>query len=74
LLAVLTDEQREVLLLRALGDLSVEQAAAATGRTPGAVKQLYHRAVATARRAAEVDQDPSARPVTSAARLTMTET
>ena len=53
MLAALTPEQREVLLLRTIGDLSVEQVAEATGRTVGAVKQLHHRAVAAARRAAE---------------------
>ncbi|MGD9956020.1 MAG: RNA polymerase sigma factor [Candidatus Nanopelagicales bacterium] len=53
MLAGLTPEQREVLLLRTLGDLSVEQVAEATGRSIGAVKQLHHRAVAAARRAAE---------------------
>jgi RNA polymerase sigma-70 factor (ECF subfamily) len=51
LLAALTDEQREVLLLRTLADMSIEDVASATGRTPGAVKQLYHRAVAATRRA-----------------------
>jgi RNA polymerase sigma-70 factor (ECF subfamily) len=50
-LETLTDEQREVLLLRTLGDLSLEQVAEATGRTVGAVKQLHHRAVAAAQRA-----------------------
>ena len=53
MLAALTPEQREVLLLRTVGDLSVEQVAEATGRTVGAVKQLHHRAVAAARRAAQ---------------------
>ena len=52
MLEALTSEQREVLLLRALGDLSVEQVAEVTGRSVGAVKQLHHRAVATAQRAA----------------------
>lgn len=51
MLDVLTPEQREVLLLRAVADLSVEEVAAITGRTEGAVKQLFHRAVATARKA-----------------------
>jgi len=53
MLAALTSEQREVLLLRTLGDLSVEQVAEVTGRSVGAVKQLYHRAVQTSRRTAE---------------------
>jgi len=55
MLDALTPEQREVLLLRAVGDLSIEEVAAITGRTEGAVKQLFHRAVATARR---VDDEP----------------
>ena len=51
MLDALTPEQREVLLLRSLADLSLEQVAEVTGRTVGAVKQLHHRAVASARRA-----------------------
>ncbi len=43
LLDRLTDEQREVLLLRLLGDLSVAQTAKVTGRTPDAVKALTKR-------------------------------
>jgi len=45
LLARLTDDQRDVLTLRILGDLTVEQVAAATGRRPGAVKALQRRAL-----------------------------
>jgi RNA polymerase sigma-70 factor (ECF subfamily) len=58
MLESLTSEQREVLLLRALGDLSVEQVADVTGRSVGAVKQLHHRAVATAQRAAAAQRRP----------------
>jgi RNA polymerase sigma-70 factor (ECF subfamily) len=54
MLAALTSDQREVLLLRSLGDLSLEQVARMTGRTVGAVKQLYHRAVASSQRAVAV--------------------
>lgn len=54
LLAELTDDQREVLLLRTLADMSITDVAKATGRTTGAVKQLYHRAIATSRRAATI--------------------
>ena len=43
LLDRLTEEQREVLLLRLLGDLSVAQTAKVTGRTPDAVKALTKR-------------------------------
>jgi RNA polymerase sigma-70 factor (ECF subfamily) len=49
----LTPEQREVLILRTVGDLSVAEVAAITGRTEGSVKQLYRRAMQSARRAAD---------------------
>ncbi len=45
LLSSLTDEQREVLTLRFVADLTIDQIAAATGRRPGAVKQLQRRAL-----------------------------
>jgi RNA polymerase sigma-70 factor (ECF subfamily) len=45
----LTKEQREVLGLRFLADLDVETVAAITGRSPGAVKALQHRALRTLR-------------------------
>jgi RNA polymerase sigma-70 factor (ECF subfamily) len=45
LLAVLPDDQRDVLMLRLVSDLSVEQVAEALGRSPGAVKQLQRRAL-----------------------------
>ena len=47
LLDLLTDTQREVLVLRIVADLSIEEVAAVTGRPPGAVKALQHRALAT---------------------------
>jgi len=37
--------QRDVLVLRLIHDLSIEQTAARLGRTPGAVKALQHRAI-----------------------------
>lgn len=43
LLARLPDAQREVLLLRVLGDLTVEQVARTLSTSPGAVKQLQRR-------------------------------
>lgn len=49
-LAHLTDDQRDVLLLRVVADLSVDQTAAAMGRRPGAVRALQHRAVKALRR------------------------
>lgn len=50
LLASLTDEQREVLALRILADLTVDQVAEVVGKRPGAVKALQRRALAALRR------------------------
>jgi RNA polymerase sigma-70 factor (ECF subfamily) len=50
-LAALTPEQREVLHLRFVEDLSLEQTAAVTGRSVGAVKALQHRAIVRLRAA-----------------------
>ena len=44
----LAPEQREVLLLRILGDLTVEQVAQQLGKSVGAVKQLQRRGLAAA--------------------------
>ena len=44
-LHVLTPEQREVVHLRFVEDLSIETVATMTGRSPGAVKSLQHRAL-----------------------------
>ncbi|MGI8793341.1 MAG: RNA polymerase sigma factor [Acidimicrobiales bacterium] len=49
-LDLLSPDQRDVLLLRFVADLSLEEAAATTGRTVGAVKALQHRALASVRR------------------------
>lgn len=45
LLNVLPDEQREVLSLRLVGGLTVEQVAAVVGKSAGAVKQLQRHAL-----------------------------
>jgi RNA polymerase sigma factor (sigma-70 family) len=45
MLHCLTDEQREVLLLRVVAGLSVDETARAMGRRPGAVRSLQHRAL-----------------------------
>jgi RNA polymerase sigma-70 factor (ECF subfamily) len=45
-LAQLTDDQREVVALRFVADISLEEVASITGRTPGAVKSMQHRALA----------------------------
>ncbi len=49
-LASLPKDQRDVLTLRVMGDLSVEQVAVMLGKRPGAVKSLQHRAVENLRR------------------------
>ncbi len=50
LLADLSDDQREVLLLRLVADLTVPQVAELTGRRPGAVKALQRRGLDVLRR------------------------
>lgn len=45
LLNGLTEDHREVLLLRVVADLSIEQTAEIMERTPGAIKQLQRRAL-----------------------------
>jgi RNA polymerase sigma-70 factor (ECF subfamily) len=45
LLQGLMDDQKEVLTLRLIAGLTVEQVAAVMGKSPGAVKQLQRRAV-----------------------------
>jgi RNA polymerase sigma-70 factor (ECF subfamily) len=47
----LTDEQRTVVLLHAVGDLSLPQIADALGKRLAAVKSLHHRGLAAAARA-----------------------
>ena len=53
LLAELTDDQRDVLLLRIVADLSVDEVARITGKQPGAVKMLQRRGLAALRRLLE---------------------
>ena len=50
LLAVLSPDQREVVLLRIVADLSVEQVARMLSKREGAIKALQHRALASLRR------------------------
>jgi RNA polymerase sigma-70 factor (ECF subfamily) len=47
MLAQLTDTQRDVLALRMIGGLSLEQTAEVMGKRVGAVKALQHRALAS---------------------------
>ena len=53
LCAVLPDDQRSVLLLRILADLTVEQVAQAMGRSVGSVKALQRRGLRTLRTTVE---------------------
>jgi RNA polymerase sigma-70 factor (ECF subfamily) len=50
LLGVLSPDQRDVVLLRIVADLSVEDVARLLGKREGAVKALQHRALAALRR------------------------
>ena len=45
LIAGLTDEQREVVLLRVVAGLSVDEVAEIVDKSPGAVRVIQHRAV-----------------------------
>lgn len=56
LLGGLPPDQRDVLLLRIVADLSIEETAATLGKKPGAVKSLQHRAVAALRRRLDPDE------------------
>ncbi|HEX3620969.1 MAG TPA: sigma-70 family RNA polymerase sigma factor [Acidimicrobiales bacterium] len=49
----LAPDQRDVLLLRMLADLTVDDIAAALGKSPGAVKALQRRGLAALRRQIE---------------------
>jgi RNA polymerase sigma-70 factor (ECF subfamily) len=52
LLGTLSPDQRDVLLLRIVADLSVDRVAEVLGKTPGAVKALQHRGLTQLRKAA----------------------
>jgi len=52
-LAGLSEDQRAVLLLRVIGDLSIEDVAKAVGKRPGAVKALQRRGLAAVKRELE---------------------
>jgi RNA polymerase sigma factor (sigma-70 family) len=49
-LGTLSDDQRAVLLLRVLADMSVEDVAKTVGKRPGAVKALQRRGLAAVKR------------------------
>jgi RNA polymerase sigma factor (sigma-70 family) len=50
ILAALSDDQRAVLLLRFVADMSIEDVARAVDKRPGAVKALQRRGLAAAKR------------------------
>lgn len=58
-LACLTDEQREVVVLRFVADLPLEAVAAITGRRVGAVKALQHRGLDQLARAVSPEAHPA---------------
>jgi RNA polymerase sigma-70 factor, ECF subfamily len=60
-LATLTDDQRAVLLLRVVADLSLAETAEVLDKPVGAVKSLQHRALARLR-AALADEDQAVSP------------
>lgn len=53
LLAKLTDDQQDVLILRFIGEMSLSEVADALGKTVGAVKAAQHRALAALARLME---------------------
>jgi RNA polymerase sigma-70 factor (ECF subfamily) len=50
ILAAISDDQRAVLLLRFVGDMSIDDVAKALDKRPGAVKALQRRGLAAAKR------------------------
>ena len=49
-LSILSTDQRTVLLLRVVGDMSIDDVATAVGKRPGAVKALQRRGLAAIKR------------------------
>jgi RNA polymerase sigma-70 factor (ECF subfamily) len=70
-LQLLTAEQRDVLLLRFVADLSLEEVAAAQGRSVGSVKAMQHRALESVRRRLEEIGEVLDAPVSRAASATL---
>ena len=70
-LSLLTVEQRDVLLLRFVCDLSLEEIAAAQGRSVGSVKALQHRAIESVRRRMEEIGEILPEPVSPAGVATL---
>lgn len=61
----LTGAQRDIVVLRVIADLSVEEVASIVGRTPGSVRVIQHRAMRkVAARLSGLDQEDSSEAVT----------
>lgn len=58
MLSGLNDDQRDVLVMRILGELSLEQVAQALGKSVGAVKQLQRRGLLTLKKSLEEGVTP----------------
>ncbi|MBN1659605.1 MAG: sigma-70 family RNA polymerase sigma factor [Anaerolineae bacterium] len=56
LVAQLTEDQQDVIVLRFIGEMSLAEIAETLGKTPGAVKSLQHRALATLSRLLEEEE------------------
>ena len=54
----LTPDQREVVTLRFVADLAIEEVARITGRPVGAVKSLQHRALRALASAMSMGSEP----------------
>ncbi|SEJ00682.1 RNA polymerase sigma factor [Demequina mangrovi] len=63
LLAGLSEDQRQILLLRVVGELSVRETAAVIGKSESAVKVAQHRAIQALRRAAQRQHSRPGGPV-----------
>ena len=62
-MTLLTDDQRQVVVLRHVADLSIEDVAHITGRSAGSVKMLSARGLeALAARLGPVEDRPVVRP------------
>ena len=59
LLAQLTDDQQDVLMLRFIGEMSLAQVAETLGKTVGATKAIQHRALASLARMLQDQEGPS---------------
>ena len=57
-LGSLTEDQRSVLMLRVIGDLTVDEVAKTIGKRPGAVKALQRRGLAAVKRELESEGVP----------------